>query len=82
MKSHKVRQHSHSNMPYWSTCMACGKRTYANAKMAKRAARQLHDTHRDAYPCESGSGWHIGQLPQAVLRGETTRSEWYGLSAA
>lgn len=76
MKKHKARPHSHANAPYWATCTHCGKRTYATGKLAKRAAKLLHDTHRDAYPCESGTGWHIGRIPTAVLRGDFTRSEW------
>lgn len=57
-------------------CEAHGKLLYTTRKLAKFAAKRLHDKGMSEYACEAheGSGlWHIGHLPISVRNGTITR---------
>lgn len=63
-------------------CQVHGKLFYIDRKTAKKAAR-LHSTHKNEYPCDVYPiMWHIGELPEAVIRGEMTRDQYYDRSAS
>jgi hypothetical protein len=58
------------------TCEACGRRSYATRKHARRSAKVLFpgDTTIGAYQCrEGGTCWHLGHLRPAVIRGSLGR---------
>lgn len=50
---------------------------YLGRKAARQAAR-LHVEHKGTYVCDFNSGlYHVGGLPEAVLRGRLTRDQVY-----
>ncbi|HEY6073134.1 MAG TPA: hypothetical protein VIV15_07005 [Anaerolineales bacterium] len=60
-------------------CPVCGKLLYANRKIARKAAREHADRHMNEYPCGANPAlWHIGGVPGAVIKGDVTRTEYYG----
>lgn len=55
------------------------KRLYQTKKAAKGAIRKLADRKgMREYRCRTRDGWHIGHMPQEVLRGDRTIREAYG----
>lgn len=59
-------------------CTVHGKLLYVNRKVARQAARE-HPSHKNEYPCDKNPAmWHIGELPPAVIKGEMTRTEYFG----
>ena len=59
-------------------CTKDGKLLYASRKVARQAARE-HVSHKNEYQCSEIPGlWHIGEVPERVIRGEMTRNEYYG----
>lgn len=59
-------------------CPVHGKLLFVNRKTARKAAR-AHPTHKNEFQCDVNPAmWHIGELPQAVIRGEMTRDQYYG----
>lgn len=60
-------------------CPVCGKLLYATRKVARQAAREHPDRHMNEFRCDANPAmWHIGGVPDAVIKGEITRSEYYG----
>jgi hypothetical protein len=53
-----------------------GKRCHATRASAKAHARRLRE-HLREYRCSLCDSWHVGHLPQEVLRGERTAGEFY-----
>jgi len=62
-------------------CAACRKLLYPSRKAARKVARE-HRDHKNEYPCPVNSAmFHVGGLPESVIRGEVTRGEYYRQSA-
>lgn len=58
-------------------CPPCRKLLYSDRKTAKKVAR-AHREHKSEYPCpEQDNMWHVGGVPELVIRGEMTRAEYY-----
>jgi hypothetical protein len=56
----------------------CGLKGYETRHAAKQAARGHHDSHVRPYRCRGGCDyWHVGALPEAVIRGDVTAGELY-----
>lgn len=60
-------------------CDPCGKRTYPNRRVARRARRVLypHEHYMSAYRCpRDGSLWHLGHRPagRALIRWRDERA--------
>ena len=59
------------------TCPETGKRMYANRKLARRAARLMHDPTLAAYSCphapEGAPHHHVGHLLGSIVRGSKAR---------
>lgn len=61
-----------------SMCIDCQKLSYSSRKVARRATN-WYTKHKTVYRCPIVHGlWHVGALPQAVLRGDIDRKEYYG----
>lgn len=63
--------------PLVERCPACGKLRYLSRAAAKKVAKRLPPTdgvRMGAYAC--GDYWHVGHVPTAVRRGETSRTEY------
>lgn len=60
-------------------CWACGKLCFPSRKDARRQAALLpkeSDGYRArAYECEQSGEWHVGHLPEDVIRGEVSREK-------
>lgn len=66
-----------SNAMGW--CAPCGKLLYDTRKKAKRIAREHHQAHKSEYPCPVNQIlWHVGEVPEEVIKGNITRNEYYG----
>ena len=81
MSLRKNRVHTrayHGNQHGW-TCGECGKRSYPSRKAARQAAAALPPQEGSypprAYRCPDSDEWHIGHLPEAVIKGERSRAE-------
>lgn len=60
-------------------CDDCLKLSYADRKTARQVARLHKEEHKSVYQCEFRPQlWHVGGLPDAVMKGSVTRGEWYG----
>jgi hypothetical protein len=59
---------------YIATCGPCGKRTFATRKKAQKTAKQIPGRGLHAYKCPTNEGWHLGHLPDAVVRGIVPKS--------
>ena len=59
-------------------CPSHGKLLYVNRKTARKAAKE-HPEHKSEYPCSVNTDlWHVGGVPDKVIKGEMTRTEYYG----
>jgi hypothetical protein len=59
-------------------CPPCGKLLYATRKQAKKVSRE-HNSHMNEYRCPVNPAmFHVGGLPEAVIKGKLTRNEYYG----
>jgi hypothetical protein len=56
----------------------CRKIRYYTRREARRARRQMHCGHVQAYWHPACRSWHLGRLPLEVLRGLVSRAEVYG----
>ena len=54
-------------------CDECGKYSFTNRSLARRAAR-LVDRSMAAYRCPHSEWWHVGHMPTAVRRGDIDRA--------
>lgn len=88
MSHHKTGNGSPVNhgIRSWATngCSS-GKRAWMGRADAKSAANQAARNGLDKlrpYQCPECGLWHIGHLPQAVLRGEVGRSDYYAEGGA
>jgi hypothetical protein len=66
-------RHNANNINH-GMCPATGKLRYPTRKDAKRSADSRHSNDA-AYPCEHGDHWHLGRLPDAVVRGSAGRDD-------
>lgn len=55
----------------------CGVKGYENRHDAKQASKGHHDSHVRPYRCQDCGYWHLGALPEQVIRGELTADEFY-----
>lgn len=58
------------------TCPRCGKRSYTSKSRAKSAIKQLDHLGRRVgrlHPYKCGDVWHLGHLPQNVVKGDVAR---------
>lgn len=70
-----------NQVPHLAWCEVHEKKAFtkANAKKLIRMLRARSDTGMREYPCGwIDSGFHVGHLPPAVLRGKMTAREVYG----
>lgn len=67
----------------WSTCDACGKRSYESRKDARRVARRLSPGKGrvHAYRCRTTGLWHVGHVPTPVKTGRVSRRDYGGRRA-
>lgn len=60
-------------------CEFCGKLLYVDRKTAKKVANQHKEDHKSVYRCPAnGAMFHVGGVPDEVIRGEISRSEYFG----
>lgn len=63
-------------MKRYAYCSACGKRGYPERRIARAAAKELHDKRVSVYWCQHGGEcWHVGHLWAAVVAGDLTRAD-------
>ena len=59
-------------------CTPCGKLLYVSRKVARKIARQHREAHKSVYQCPVNQAlFHVGGVPNQVIRGDLTRSEYY-----
>lgn len=77
-----VHRSADSHERYVEGRCGCGKRahiTRSSAEEHQRRLRQSGDKGSRPYRCPEGNGlWHVGHLPDAVIRGDVTATEHYG----
>jgi hypothetical protein len=60
-------------------CQAHDKKCLPTRKEARQlAAKQFSDHHMSVYRCDETNFYHVGGLPESVIRGTITRGEIYG----
>jgi len=70
-----------SNFTAAKWCLEHEKHSYTSRQRARGAARQ-YSVHRNAYRCSVDPRyWHVGRLPEAVKRGDTTRGSFYQVAS-
>lgn len=82
MSLRKNRKHNPSKLPFRrlpEKCWACRKLSFASRKEARRQAALLpkeSDGYRArAYQCPVSGAWHVGHLPEDVIKGEVSRQK-------
>lgn len=58
----------------YGTCSTCGKQSYRDRRMAKKAAQRIHPGDKlSVYQCDGGN-WHYGHLSKNVKSGRVDRT--------
>jgi hypothetical protein len=77
-----VRHSADGRERFVTDACGCGKLSHESRASAKAHAKRLKRTageHLRPYPCpERPAFWHVGHLPQLVLKGYVTADEHYG----
>lgn len=59
-------------------CDFHGKLLYDSRKTARKVAREHHGDHKSEYECTvTHALFHVGEVPDEVIRGEMTRTEYF-----
>lgn len=60
-------------------CDFHGKLLYSSRKIARKVSKDHHEDHKGEYECSVTLGmFHVGGVPDEVIRGEMTRTEYFG----